>query len=82
MMSMIKRYSEVIEIPTFRERYDYLKLDGIVGDPTFGSNRYLNQTLYTSRKWRALRDSIIIRDLGCDLAMVGHDIFEIGRAHV
>lgn len=64
----IKTYSELIEIPTFEERYQYLKLEGRVCDPTFGSRRYLNQVLYRSREWKDVRREVIIRDFGCDLA--------------
>lgn len=69
-----KTYSELILLPTFLERYRYLRLGGIVGEETFGYNRYLNQILYTSEEWRSFRDKIIIRDNGCDLGM---DEFEI-----
>lgn len=65
---MKRTYSELIRIPTFKERYEYCKLQGQVGIDTFGFDRYLNQTLYRSAKWRSLRNQIIIRDNGCDLA--------------
>ena len=71
---MIKSYSELIRIPTFIERYKYLKLDGIVGDTTFGFDRYLNQSFYTSTVWRQLRSRIIVRDDGCDLAIPDRQI--------
>lgn len=74
MIKMIRTYSELITIPTFEERFRYLKLDGKVGVATFGYNRYLNQTFYLSPEWKHMRDSVIIRDCGCDLAMPGHDI--------
>ena len=70
----IKTYSELIALPTFRERYRYLRLGGIVGEDTFGFDRYLNQELYTSAEWRRTRDQIIVRDFGRDLAMEGRDI--------
>lgn len=76
---MNRSYSELITIPTFEERYEYLKLDGIVGDATFGYDRWLNQIFYKSKEWKRLRDEIIIRDNGCDLAMEG---FEINRGIV
>lgn len=72
-MSMNKTYSELIKLNTFKERYDYLKLDGVVGKETFGAQRYLNQALYTSKEWRDFRRHIIIRDKGCDLAMLDED---------
>lgn len=72
----IRTYSELITLPTFEERYRYLKLDGLVGKETFGFDRYLNQHLYQrSPKWKSARQKVIIRDNGCDLAMEGHEIY-------
>ena len=71
----IRTYSELIALKTFEERFEYLRLDGIVGKNTFGYDRYLNQVFYRSREWRSLRDQLIIRDNGCDLAMEGHEIY-------
>lgn len=73
---IIRRYSELIRIPTFEERYKYLRLSGLIGESTFGFDRYLNQALYTSKEWKRIRSEIIIRDNGCDLAMDGYDIGE------
>ena len=70
----IKCYSELITIPTFIERYRYLKIGGRVGADTFGHDRYLNQILYHSPEWYDFRDAIVIRDNGCDLA---HPEFEL-----
>lgn len=70
---MIRTYSELIQLPTFLERYRYLKLNGAVGEETFGWERYINQKFYTSYEWRKFREQIIIRDLGCDLGAEGHD---------
>lgn len=70
----IKSYSELIMLPTFEERFEYLKLDGKVGEATFGFDRYLNQIFYKSKEWRKLRDSIIIRDNGRDLGIEGREI--------
>ena len=70
----IKTYSELITIPTFEERFEYLQLKGSVGKDTFGYDRYLNQVLYRSPEWKRLRSQIIIRDCGCDLACEGYDI--------
>ena len=69
-----KSYKELIRIPTIRERFEYLKLPGSIGERTFGGDRYLNQILYKSPQWRSFRDRIIIRDNGCDLAVPGYDI--------
>lgn len=70
----IKTYSELITIPTFEERFEYLQLKGSVGKDTFGYDRHLNQVLYRSPEWKRLRNQIIIRDGGCDLACEGYDI--------
>ena len=70
----MRTYSELILLPTFKERFEYLKLDGIVGESTFGSNRWLNQKFYSSREWKEFKRGIIIRDHGCDLGIEGLDI--------
>ena len=69
-----RTYSELIQIPTFLERFRYLKLGGRVGEETFGYDRYLNQGFYHSSEWRQIRDYIITRDLGRDLGVDGYDI--------
>lgn len=69
-----KTYSEMIKLPTFEERFRYLKLNGRVGENTFGSKRYLNQILYRTSEWLSVRDKIIIRDDGCDLGIRGRSI--------
>lgn len=74
MRKIIRTYRELITIPTFEERFEYLKLNGVVGNDTFGFERYLNQKFYRSQQWQALRNEIIVRDNGCDLAMDGHEI--------
>lgn len=70
----IRTYSELMKLKTFEERYEYLKLDGKVGEETFGFDRYLNQLFYKSDEWRKLRNDIILRDKGCDLGMPDHEI--------
>ena len=70
----IKTYSELIELPTFEERYRYLRLKGIVGKDTFGFDRYLNQKFYRSAEWKRIRDQVIIRDNGCDLGIEDREI--------
>ena len=65
----IKTYSELIALPTFEERYEYLRLNGRVGEDTFGFDRYLNQNFYRSAEWRRIRDRVIVRANGCDLAI-------------
>lgn len=74
MSTIIKTYSELIRIPTFIERFRYLQIGGKVGIETFGHNRYLNQVLYSSDKWKRFRRDIILRDKGLDLACEGFDI--------
>lgn len=70
----IKTYSELIALPTFEDRFEYLQLKGIVGQETFGFDRYLNQILYSSKEWKSLRNEIIVRDNGRDLALEGFEI--------
>lgn len=72
--TIIKTYSELLRLPTFLERYYYLRLSGIVGESTFGFDRFLNQSLYKSKRWRRIRDDIIIRDEGCDLGLRDYQI--------
>ena len=71
----IRTYSELITIPTFTERYEYLRLSGRVGEETFGFDRYLNQIFYRTKEWKSIRDHVIIRDNGCDLGVDGHEIY-------
>jgi len=66
---MTKSYKELIKLDSFEERYRYLRLTGHVGEDTFGWDRYLNQLLYRSQRWKQTRDKVIIRDEGCDLGM-------------
>lgn len=71
---MIRRYSELVTLPTFEERFRYLKLTGGVGKATFGFDRYLNQSFYKSHEWKRLRNEIIVRDLGCEMGLEGYEI--------
>lgn len=71
---MIRTYSELSKLNTFEERYRYLKLNGAVGEETFGFDRYLNQILYQSDEWKRCRRDIIIRDNGCDLGCEGFEV--------
>lgn len=71
---MIKTYKELITIPTFEGRFKYLKIGGIVGEETFGFDRYMNQVFYKSKEWRTVRDHVIARDAGCDLAISDREI--------
>ena len=71
---MIRCYSSLKQIDSFKERYLYLQLKGIVGEETFGFDRYVNQMLYKSYRWRKTRREIIIRDNGCDLGVDGYEL--------
>lgn len=72
---MVRTYSKLVKFSSFEERYRYLRLNGIVGEETFGFDRFINQYLYQrSQKWKRIRDQVIIRDNGCDLGVEGYDI--------
>ena len=80
MKKSIKRYSELTQLNTFEDRFNYLKLSGVVGYDTFGFDRYMNQQFYRSKEWKKLRDQIIIRDNACDLGIPGREIS--GRVYI
>lgn len=69
-----KCYSELRQLLTFDERFEYLKLSGGVGRATFGFDRHINQHFYESREWKQVRDHVILRDKGCDLGIEGYEI--------
>ena len=71
----IRTYSELIQLPTFEERFRYLRLKGSVGKETFGFDRYLNQNFYRSSAWKRVRDQVIVRDNGCDLGIEDRIIY-------
>lgn len=73
-MAMIRTYSDLIKLPTFMARYEYLRLDGVVGEETFGFDRWLNQLFYKDPEWLSVRNKVIIRDNGCDLGIPGREI--------
>lgn len=77
---MIRTYTELSRLTTFKERYQYLKLNGSVGTDTFGFDRYMNQNFYRSREWKSIRDQVIVRDCGCDLGVEGYEIH--GRIYI
>ena len=76
MKKNIRTYSELSKLKTFRERYEYLKLDGTVGEETFGFDRYINQMFYKSEEWKRIRNYVITRDNGCDLGMQDRKIVD------
>ena len=71
---MIRTYSKLVSLSTFKERFDYLKLDGRVGEETFGSDRYINQLFYKDPEWLSVRREVIIRDGGCDLGISDREL--------
>jgi hypothetical protein len=73
-MTRIRSYHELLNLETFEDRFAYLRLDGVVGDATFGSKRHINQSFYTSREWKRVRDLVVVRDNGCDLGVHGYEI--------
>lgn len=79
-MNYCKTYEELMTIPTFEDRVKYLQTHSVVGDDTFGFDRYLNQQMYLSYEWKRIRDYVIVRDNGCDLGMPDRPIF--GRIYV
>lgn len=72
----IRTYSELLQYNNFEDRFEYLRLGGVVGRATFGFDRYINQRFYTSRQWRSIRDVVITRDSGFDLGVEGYEIFD------
>lgn len=78
---MTRTYEELLTLRTYEERFKYCDLSGVVGEETFGNERYLNQVLYTSKEWRRFRRQIIIRDKGCEFALPGFDIVKYGTIH-
>lgn len=77
----MRTYTELIRIPTFEERFNYLKLDGKIAEETFGFDRYINQKFYHSSEWKRIRDQVIVRDCGCDLAFDGYEIYGLIVIH-
>lgn len=78
---MIRCYSDLIQLPTFEERFRYLQLNGAVGKTTFGFDRYINQRFYHSPEWYRVKNQVIARDMGCDLGIEGRDIFDRAYVH-
>lgn len=74
-MSMIKTYSEMKRLATFEERLGYLLLSGRIGEATFGFQRFVNQSFYSSGRWREIRNQVIIRDDGCDMGLPDYPIY-------
>lgn len=80
MNTTIRTYSELTQFSTYEDRYEYLRLDGTIGENTFGFDRYLNQKFYNTPEWRRFRREIIVRDNGCDMGLDGYTIY--GKIYV
>jgi len=78
---MNRSYSELSKLQTFEERFQYLRLYGVLGTSTFGFDRHLNQSFYQSKEWKRVRDAVIVRDNACDLGIPGREIFSGIRIH-
>lgn len=78
---MIKTYKELIRLKTFEERFDYLRIGGVIGRETFGWHRYFNQRFYQSPEWKRFRRDMLIRDEGCDLAILDREIYSHATIH-
>ena len=77
----IRTYSELRNLETFEERFDYLAMPGQIGEDTFGFDRYLNQKFYKSKEWQRARDAVILRDGACDLGVRDRDIYSTIKVH-
>jgi len=82
MTTLSKCYTELISIPTFEDRFRYLRMNGKVAAETFGVDRWLNQVFYKTKEWRSMRRDIIVRDNSCDLGIEGMDIFDSASLRV
>lgn len=80
-ISMNRNFQELSDLETFLERFNYLSLVGVVGESTFGSDRYLNQRLYRSPRWASVRSEVIVRDNGCDLGHSDYPLFDTLIVH-
>ena len=74
-MSRNRTYFELSRLETFEERYHYLELRGVLGEQTFGFDRWINQRFYRSQEWKSVRNQVIVRDNGCDLGIPGYEIY-------
>ena len=74
---MLRRYSDMILLPSFKERLDYLMLlDGNVKSP-----RKNAMAFYQGKTWKQVRKEIIFRDLAFDLGVEGVDILDKVLVH-
>lgn len=70
----MKNLIDLLSLPDYQSRLEYLSLKGKVSDRTFGGLRDLNQSFYKSEEWKTIRNFVIVRDRGCDMALLGHEI--------
>jgi hypothetical protein len=73
---MGRSYEVLQQLTTFEDRFEYLRLNGAVGEATFGFDRYINQGFYRSKEWKGIRHHVISRDEGCDLGIPGREIYD------
>lgn len=78
---MKRCYEELIQLKTFDDRFEYLNLNGVVGNETFGRDRFLNQWFYQTPEWKSVRNKVILRDNGCDLGVEGYEIYDSVYVH-
>lgn len=80
----IRTYSELVQLPTFQDRFEYLKLQGRIGVETFGtySKRWLNQEFYKSPQWKHIKREVILRDNGCDLGILEYKLPNSSRIYI
>lgn len=81
MLPNLKSYRQLLLLPSFKERFEYLKIGGLVGKETFGGRRYLNQKLYHTPEWERVRNIVISRDRACDLALPDLEIHDKVYVH-
>lgn len=76
MLTQTRCYTELSQLVSFDERYEYLRLTGKVGESSFGFDRWVNQRFYRSNEWLRIRDLVIVRDNACDLGVPDNEIFD------
>ena len=77
----MKSYQELMKFESFGDRLKYLSTKQKVGDSTFGEDRELNQILYHDPEWKRIRNYVISRDRGCDLAHSDFPIYDRVYVH-
>lgn len=77
----MRTYTELMGLSSFEERFRYLKLSKSSGMALEGHPRFVSQGFYHSAEWRNVRDFVIVRDLGCDLACPDRPIYGVIKVH-